>query len=117
MSTSKHTPGNWYVAYDEPRKVISDSIDGLDPLTGENLVGGASSGPYAEANARLIAAAPDLLGIARQPKVTDIGGTLYIGFYDEHGGWSCPLPPEMRGFVERWAARRDAAIAKAEGRS
>jgi len=71
----------------------------------------------ADANARLIAAAPDLLDIACQPKVTDIGGTLYIGFYDELSCDACPVPPEMRGFVERWAARRDAAIAKAEGQS
>ncbi len=57
---SKHTPGPWMVAKDNPRKVVSHSIDGLDPLTGENLVGGASEGPYAAANARLIALAPEM---------------------------------------------------------
>lgn len=61
MSTARPwTDGNWSVAPDNPRKVVSDGIDGLDPLTGESVVGGAVAGPKAEANATLIAAAPEL---------------------------------------------------------
>lgn len=54
QSETKHTPGTLSIAADNPRKVVSDSIDGLDLLTGENLIGGASEGPYAHANAARI---------------------------------------------------------------
>lgn len=67
MNNPKHTPGPWAVSAENPRKVIAvRSLNGLDPLTGENLIGGASVHPDAEANARLIAAAPELLKVLKE---------------------------------------------------
>jgi hypothetical protein len=57
---TKWTRGPWTISEKNARAVVSDSIDGFDPITGENLIGGASSGPHAIANARLIAAAPEM---------------------------------------------------------
>lgn len=65
------------------------------------------------ANALLITAAKDLLAAAKAPVVKQVGAALYIGFQDEHGGWSVEVPAEMRPIVERWTASRDAAVAKA----
>lgn len=109
MPTMKHTPGPWRVSPDNPRKVISDSIDGFDPLSGENLVGGASAINSPErqaANARLIAAAPDLLAVL-QDSVEILAVAIesreeLIGEVDE----------VMRDLRDRVRA----AIAKAEGK-
>jgi len=65
--------------------------------------------------AHCIAAAPELLEVASAPRITKAGKTLYLGFQDEGGCWSVAIPEEMVGFVERWDAKRNAAIAKAEG--
>ncbi len=57
-----HTKGPWKVDKTNLRKVIAPhSVNGFDPLTQENVIGGASVHPDAIDNARLIAAAPELL--------------------------------------------------------
>ncbi len=104
MNDAKHTPGPWRVTESNLRKVVSDSLDGFDPLAGENVIGGAWTGPRAYANARLIAAAPDLLEALEDA----LSGWHYIRTYhgDLYGvGW-------VR--VENAAT---AAIAKAKGQT
>lgn len=96
---SKHTPGTWSVSPDNPRKVVSDSIDGFDPLTSENLVGGASVGPFAEGNAHLIAAAPDMLAALKA-----------LVLRAEH-------PDQNADSMGAAIAAARAAVARAEGRS
>ena len=83
------------IVYDEHGTAIADYLD--------------------EPRARLIAAAPELLAVADAPRIMKVGKTLYLGFQDECGGWSVAIPEEMIGFVERWDAKRTAALAKAEG--
>lgn len=57
---SKHTPGPWYVSKRNPRLVIESGPRGnAIAKTGVKL--GVCSQEQAEANARLIAAAPDLV--------------------------------------------------------
>lgn len=82
----KHTPGPW--VYEGPRNSIIVWAD-----DGESRICFMTSDGPAEANARLIAAAPDLLKALKE--------AVYVAHaYDEHPGWLD-------------AAR--AAIAKAEG--
>ncbi|MGB0971870.1 MAG: hypothetical protein ACPGVG_13055 [Mycobacterium sp.] len=65
MSEAKHTPGPW--RYDATRSVESPCIlsDAIDPETGQPFcvvsLGGAMGGEDTNADARPIAAAPDLL--------------------------------------------------------
>lgn len=57
MNQSKHTPGPWILRPDDPEKVRdSDSAHGIAVMSG-----GSRSIAEREANAHLIAAAPDLL--------------------------------------------------------
>jgi hypothetical protein len=59
MATDKHTPGPWYAKYIGDRKPIgSNELIGVYQVNdGTRLI----AEPLSEANARLIAAAPDLL--------------------------------------------------------
>lgn len=99
---SKHTPGPWLVEQGE--RTDADNIDVIspdgrdDPWTVAVAIGSCGPGGCTIANARLIAAAPDLL-----EALTSIADQL------ERVGDSRKDAP----FIE--AAR--AAIAKAEGRA
>ena len=115
---TKHTPGPWAAEGDE-FKAHAGSVYVCGPS-------GWDIQPIAvcdydldieenEANARLIAAAPELLAVADAPRIVKVGKALYLGFQDECGGWSVEIPKEMVEFVERWDAKRTAALAKAEG--
>jgi hypothetical protein len=42
MSENKIKTLPWRLAHDNPRKIVSDCIHGFDPLTQENVIGGAS---------------------------------------------------------------------------
>ena len=66
---SKHTPGPWYAEIDEPLRDHSLAVTTGEGATGDwiasarpilNNETSAYDGPLQEANARLIAAAPDL---------------------------------------------------------
>ncbi len=64
MSAAKHTPGPWYVSKRNPLRVIESGPRALTLATvGTNGHGVTAEGAQAEAeaNARLIAAAPKLL--------------------------------------------------------
>lgn len=98
MSTTKHTPGPWTlrergdwieVIADGRPVAIGAVVDRSDPST-------VSLG---FANANLIAAAPDLLEIAK----TTLGNVMSL-----HGRWA---------HTEVWIDELERAIAKAEGRS
>lgn len=97
MSAAKHTPGPWNVGTSKQgREVVF--LNGLSEQPG-------SLGPSqnwidcnTEANARLIAAAPDLLAVVQELEES-------AGYWSEY---DVPL-----GIVDRIRA----AIAKAEGRS
>ena len=99
---TQHTPGPWYadrrghiwrygggVAGDKPLAAVSRGWYGED-----------ESGYPVEANARLIAAAPDLLAVVEEA----------IRLYGKPGGpWNVPSDPGG------WIARAQAAVAKARG--
>lgn len=94
---SKHTPGPWAATpcldvgrYGPPWTIRVDKQTVVASLIGAALHRGAET---AEANARLIAAAPDLLAALKEL-----------------------LPMWESGIREPWVERARAAIAKAEGR-
>ena len=95
MSESKHTPGPWVTEHGSLYDAIT-SADG-DICTWNHLVG--RSRPPQKANARLIAAAPELLE-ACEDLLSDY----------EHLAYEPKMPPVRRRRIER--AR--AAIAKAK---
>lgn len=89
MSIS-HTPGPWIVdpAEDVPLAVIQDTPDGF------GVAEIVAQGPEGEADARLIAAAPDMLEALQR--------IVAVTYHD----------PDLYGDILGWAC---AAIAKAEG--
>ena|SRR5690242_12179092 len=108
QQTAKHTPGPWHHKHDDYAKnVINVEADGHIPIC--RLTGIASARNDGEANARLIAAAPELLAALKavtddaEQAIKDIGGC------DHSVGICCC---DIIGNVEH--ART--AIAKAEGR-
>lgn len=104
MSTMKHTPGPWRV-----------ERQNASPTTGEWMIAGANPGYLAEvrdcgsgcakANARLIAAAPELLAALE----------LAVQHYDEWA--SAELPHDLDEERLPWLAPARAVIAKAKGES
>lgn len=61
---SKHTPGPWYVEFGEAYNVRADHggiVAQIHNLKGRHGIGGRIDANEASSNARLIAAAPDLL--------------------------------------------------------
>ncbi len=90
---SEYTPGPWVVVGDADPEIHTN--DGTW-ITSQVL--GADSGDDGQANARLIAAAPDLLAICREMQA-------YLRRF-----MSGDLPPESL------AGRLEAVIAKAEGK-
>jgi hypothetical protein len=100
---SEHTPGPWtaapcsragyWIAVDKHPFSVVATLD-------EEGRYGAIEGDNAEANARLIAAAPDLLAVVEEA----------IRLYGKPGGpWNVPSDPGG------WIARAQAAVAKARG--
>lgn len=61
MSAGRHTGGEWTISPDDSRRILSSDLNGMNPISGINTIGGASIHPDEVANARLMAAAPDLL--------------------------------------------------------
>lgn len=91
MADAKHTPAPWEISHEPPRWIIQSTSVPIGARAVAWLVG-----DYLECapNARLIAAAPDLLAAAKALLVSD----------DIHS-WDTPATIALR-----------AAIAKAEGR-
>jgi len=99
MTATKHTQGPWQVFQKWPGyhgiEIRSGDISIADlRVNGHNAVHG-------EANARLIAAAPEMLEALQAQEMAD---------YD-------PEASERKGYFERAKQLRKAALAKAEGRS
>ena len=110
-ATLQHSPGPWVVEIHIPRGSADAEYNVLAPNPDHGRKSVCYSGRYLsvarglddEANARLIAAAPEMLEALKEI----------------HKLWCCPAPKTMRD----WSARCDvmadyarAAIAKAEGR-
>lgn len=102
MSTAKHTPGIWRVA----GYVDEDERDGAVAVVAHDgfIVAEVLKWPQQDANARLIAAAPDLLAVAKECiDLAKLAESLCGCRGDDDYVW---------GIQERL----EAAIAKAEGR-
>lgn len=107
MPESKHTPGPW-VNGKSGRYPNLPSVEAWEGSFGIEICVCLGAGDYAQAtaethaNARLIAAAPDLLAVLREG----------VASYGRPGGpWNMPKDPGG------WISRAQAAIAKAEGRA
>jgi len=96
---TKHTPGPW--AVNDGQEVVAD--DGA----GTRLLCRCHAGHYEErsANARLIAAAPDLLAALKV--ALEYQGAVNEALPDGYA------PPKL---VDAWMTEAEAAIARAEGR-
>jgi hypothetical protein len=107
--TMTHAPGPWSIdrGAGHERLIMAEDLHIA-------TIHRPSEGYWTRGNARLIAAAPELLAVADAPRITKVGKTLYFGLWDEGGCWSVAIPAEMVGFVERWDAKRTAAVAKAK---
>ena len=94
---SKHTPGPWEVEQDGPWTLVRGRDPELpsDDIPGPLVCTPADNG-YTQANAHLIAAAPDLLAALKE-----IVAGISVGTDPDHP----------------WIKEARAAIAKAEGRS
>jgi hypothetical protein len=113
MSTdlATHTPGPWYVRDEHPEK----STFNVGTITGEAYVGEVAvvfrtkllAEPEHLANARLIAAAPDLLAALKE-----LGDWIAGGLQASAEAW-----PDAKCLqhTEELAARARAAVDKAEG--
>lgn len=107
MSETKHTPGPWYIDPDKPTMVL----DGPLKTAGEIVAQCGASAKLgiamhisiasSQANARLIAAAPELLEALKEAR------RWMYGIPAENGA-TCETKSEMVDMM-------DAAIAKAEG--
>ena len=111
--TTKHTPGPWGLALGELMGASVTAENG-DRIIAEVVYPYETTGwgPEDEANARLLAAAPDLLAALEELKRTikqldSYPGTRYVG----------GVPAGMIEAVHRAAEQADAAIAKARGGS
>jgi hypothetical protein len=107
-----HTPGPWY-ALGQSVNVDRPGLDGLASVAKAHQRRGVSSVPIAkaeaEANARLIAAAPDML------KAHEWIAALASG-WDEDGALGPKEPLSWESVARMAMDYARAAIAKAEGR-
>lgn len=80
MSEARHTPGPWATddANDAPRDVMSHGGRGLVATAYVILRGGEEECPIACANARLIAAAPELLEACKNALEFSDGGYRWL---------------------------------------
>lgn len=118
---SDFTPGPWkvFTVQDGPNK---GQLLGVGQQTGEGVTdayGGLwGYGPEQMANARLIAAAPDLLSVAQRVAVREVDGAWYVTVFGDDGGfWSARLPDEMIRPAREFDAALRAAISRATGSS
>jgi hypothetical protein len=107
MKTQKHTPGPWAVEtnlneYGSPLNVNKDAATTIASCDGDSGVGDSKE---AEANARLIAAAPDLLAALRRA-VPWLGKLIA-----DNGHADSAAPNDAIGALRQ----AEDAIAKAEG--
>ena len=110
MSDKKHTPGPWEVRadpshYDSFTTVVAGSGEQRKGMLREMIVeiGGWAGIETAEANARLIAAAPDLLAACQR----------LVTLIDESDQWSDVVSGTAMGEIVNEART---AVAKAEGK-
>lgn len=113
MSGAKHTPGPWHVVTGDghDRRVMAANDPG--PVAIAFRPSEATLVSEAQANARLIAAAPDLLALAERIDAWE--GRLLM-----EGEWGAGLPRFTQSLYDEWMelqAQRNAAIAKARGES
>lgn len=109
---SKHTPGPWNViegVADGGGIAIGPDLEDVGPHALVTFNGGES-----EANARLIAAAPDLLEVL-QDGYNRFETMRYVLQAIEAAGHD--LPMEYGSEIARWVERAAAAIARTEGES
>lgn len=116
MSESKHTPGPW--EYSELRyyDYLAGAYDTYGQVRCEDfvIVNGCAPGhtPQAKANARLMAAAPDLLEAAQEILLNAIDADAFgPGNQGPDGDWPCDEDGDP-WYHDYWALRQ--AIAKAE---
>lgn len=103
---TKHTPGPWKVSQNVSRHVVGPN--GGIVTCGELTWDGPGSSAVADANARLIAAAPELLEALRR---MEVAANTVAYCHDKHRGNFAAALSEMESDAE--AAR--AVIAKATG--
>lgn len=107
---SEHTPAPW--AFHGPRTNIH-VCQADDPNM--RICFMTSDGPTV-ANARLIAAAPDLLDLAKNVQVTRVGADLYVGLIVPGLGFcSAKVSTAFNSLALEWEQNRNAIIAKAMG--
>ncbi len=112
---AKHTPGPWHAG----ETVLSDAcafisiIDDSDSPHDIIRNGETSLIDNAEANASLIAAAPDLLAACKEAKFLAAHGIGAVTLGEDE--WSRANSDRNIGEIKRIMAIIDAAIAKAEG--
>lgn len=100
MSESKHTPGPWMMAT-RPSSIVGWPV--VAPYAmGRSVCNVTAGHDESAANARLIAAAPDLLAALKDARET------IIQHVNSRGS-------EAEGSSADWVAEIDAAIARAEG--
>lgn len=111
---SEHTKGPWY--FHKPQENMNFTIYSQGKTVAE--VVSFSVNEEDLANARLIAAAPDLVDVARCAQLRIVDGEPYLMVQDgPRGFWSVKIPPEMVQIARSWDEKRLAAIAKATGRA
>lgn len=82
MSAAKHTPGPWKAHFGEAYYVTGPDLGRVAimmNLKGAHGLGGRRTGDESAANARLVAAAPDLLEALK--KIRDLGRTTSAEVY------------------------------------
>lgn len=88
MTTAQFTPGPWTVAADM-RGLGNVPVAGVETSAGLAI---ANCGTHGEANARLIASAPDLLRVL----------TMYLNVDDDGDGFICAeAMDEVRAIIDR----------------
>lgn len=115
MSAPKHTAGPWEVATEYPGELTIKTADGDWCIAG-CLPGGK---PTEKANARLIAAAPDLLEALTTPVIHLVEGEEGFVFLTIDGVQIARLPSDSiaAAALLKWDASQRAALAKATGES
>lgn len=121
MSEARHTPGPWFVDYDEDDRPVG--ITAPNDLSIPGAVGhivrrngiGLPSSETAKANAHLISAAPDLLGACRD--ALDFCEAVLARYAIQELYTNLELAiAKTEGVPEDELQRRRAAITKAKGK-